>query len=168
MSSVTRFLRQVPTGTNFVGDASALIANAYDFIPTNGNYVGNYPPGFVTAAANTSLAATLAAAAVGTGTLVVRDMGKTILAPVSTTNLLTDLTDESGYFREYQLLRVGPVVTPPGFLGGSGGSTFGVVGQAALGSSPLSYATFYVPVVVNGVLGAGSVAGPTQLAGGQL
>ena len=133
MSSVTRFIRQVPTGTNFVGDASTLIQNAYDFVPTNGNYVGNYPPGYVTAAANTSLAATLAAADASAGTAVVRDMGKTIYAPVSS------LTGNLGYFREYQLLKVNPINAAQGFLGGPSGSTFGVVGQGPISPSPLSY-----------------------------
>ena len=101
MSSVQRFLRQIPTGTNFVGDASGLIAAAYDFIPTNGNYVGNYPPGFVTQASNTSLSAALKAAEKSTGISVVRDMGKTIYAPVSSTKSIGDLTGDAGYFREF-------------------------------------------------------------------
>jgi hypothetical protein len=169
MSSVTRFLRQIPTGTNFVGEASALIAAAYDFIPTSGNYVGNYPPGFVCPASQTNLAATLAAANVGAGSAVIRDMGKTIFANTSTTGLATGLTSNAGYFREYQLLKVNPInTTAPGFIGGSTGSNFGVVGQAALGASPLSYATFYVPVVVNGIYAGSTAALPVQLAGGQL
>lgn len=171
MSSVQRFLRQIPTGTNFVGNASGLIDAAYDFIPTNGNYVGNYPPGFVTQASNTSLFAALKAAEKSTGTSVVRDMGKTIYAPVSSTKSIDDLTGDAGYFREYQLLRVNPIKPAnPGFLGGSTGSTFGVVGQGVSSGdgSPLLYATFYVPVVVNGVYAGTSSSIPAQLAGGQL
>jgi hypothetical protein len=169
MSSVTRFLRQIPTGLGLVNSSSlaAVAGNALDFVPTSGNYVGNYPPGVMVPANQTGLSAVLSAAA---GSLVIRDMGKTIFAPFATTPTATPSAN-SGFFREYQLLSVSPIVTPPGFLGGVTGNTFGVIGPApATAPGTSTYATFYLPVVVGGVGNASAAAFsvPAVIAGGQM
>jgi hypothetical protein len=69
MSSVTSFIRQVPVSTTYY---SGVGASLYTFTPAASNYVGNYPPG------------TMAAAAVQVpATGVLRDLGKTIFADLS-------------------------------------------------------------------------------------
>jgi hypothetical protein len=149
MSSVTRFLRQIPTGASYVNPA-ALATNAAvcDFVPTSGNYVGNYPPGVMVPATTTGLSAVLGAAG---AQALIRDMGKTIFAAFADTATATP-SAFSGFFREYQLIVPTAITAPQGFLGGAGGNTFGVIGPSvatAPGSS--TYATFYLPVPVGGV-----------------
>lgn len=146
MSSVTRFLRQIPTGLTYVNPDS-LTSSALDFVPTAGNYVGNYPPGYMVSAAATGLQTALSnAKQVAGGQFLVRDMGKTIFAPFNSA------TGDMGYFREYQLLVVSPIGATQGFLGGVGGNNFGVVGPAnATAPGTSTYCTFYLPVAVGGV-----------------
>ena len=89
MSSVTRFIRQIPVSTTYY-DAANAAALAYAFVPGTGNYVGNYPPG-VMQKASTGLAGSPgsslagAIATYGVTGAVLRDMGKTIYAAVSDT-----------------------------------------------------------------------------------
>ncbi len=170
MSSVTRFLRQIPTG---VGQLNVVpTADALDFIPTGGNYVGNYPPGYVVPAAQTGLSTALADAAAGTGYALVRDMGKTIFCPYAATVNASLTSANSGYFRQYQLIKPVPISAAQGFMGGVGGNNFGVVGpsdRTAPGTS--TYATFYLPTYVAGVGNAVSVTGELAHdigAGGQM
>ncbi len=148
MSSVTRFLRQIPTGVGLVNPAT-LTSSALDLVPASGNYVGNYPPGVVRPASVTGLQSALNNAAAGAGVAVIRDMGKTIFCQY----LNAQNVDQGyGYFRQYQLLLVNPVSSTQGFLGGVNGNNFGVVGPAPAtvpGSS--TYVTFYLPTVVAGV-----------------
>lgn len=156
MSSVTRFLRQVPTGVGLV-NPSSLISNALDFVPASGNYVGNYPPGLMVPASETGLATVLSENndVELPGFSVIRDMGKTVLCPYAATVGATP--QNVAYFRQYQLLRVNPISATQGFLGGVNGSNFGVVGpSAATVPGTSTYATFYLPTVVAGVLGSPS------------
>jgi hypothetical protein len=151
MSSVTRFLRQIPTGVGLV-NPSSLTTSALDFVPASGNYVGNYPPGYVVPAAQTGLSTALTNAAAGSGQAVIRDMGKTIFCPYVATVGASTAAAPSGYFREYQLLMVNPVSAAQGFIGGVSGNNFGVVGPSSAtvpGSS--TYVTFYLPSMVAGV-----------------
>ena len=156
MSSVTRFLRQIPTGVGLVNPAS-LTSSALDFVPASGNYVGNYPPGYVVPASQTGLATALtnAAAANAAAPLaqaVIRDMGKTIYCPYVDTVGAATTTAPSGFFREYQLLMVNPISATPGFIGGVNGNNFGVVGPAtATAPGTSTYVTFYLPSMVAGV-----------------
>jgi hypothetical protein len=154
MSSVTRFLRQVQTGQAlYAGNSLAQIAAAAcEFVPTAGNYVGNYPPGVVIPAQAATVAAiTNAAAGYTQSAPIVRDMGKTIFAPTATSLANAQagtLTGSSGYFRQIQVLIPQPIGSQ-GFIGGPSGSVFGVVG-----GSPTAYAqylTVYVPTSVAGV-----------------
>ena len=52
MSSVTRFIRQVPVSSTYYNVSAAVLAgsNVYEFFPTSANVVGNYPPGYVSLA----------------------------------------------------------------------------------------------------------------------
>jgi hypothetical protein len=158
MSSVTRFLRQIPTGLQYANapDTSAV----FEFVPTAGNYVGNYPPGYMQTA-SAALAAAVNYYKNLPGSLV-RDMGKTIFAPIGSATGAT-----AAYFRQFQLLVTGPINTTQGFIGGPAGSTFGVVGAPATPDAYTNYMTFYVPVVVGGVGNAG-FNGPTLQAAGQM
>jgi hypothetical protein len=155
MSSVTRFLRQVPTGQAlYGGNTLAQIATAAcEFIPTSGNYVGNYPPGFVIPAqAATAAAINNAAAGYSQTAPIVRDMGKTIFAQTATSLANAQAgtgTGSYGYFRQVQVLVPQPISAAQGFIGGLSGSVFGVVGGSP--TSTAQYLTVYVPTSVAGV-----------------
>jgi hypothetical protein len=184
MSSVTRFLKQLPAGqgqTYLTSTSLGLIDNvAYVFVPTSGNVVGNYPPGVMVLASAASPglqnqivnALTYAQAgptAVPTLLAVLRDMGKTVFAPaVAAVDTVVTNAANYGYFRQVQLLVPGAVSANQ--VGGSLGSTFGVVGSNPVPYS--SYLTFYLPVAVAGVLLQPStvdlVAATAQGAGGQM
>ena len=67
MSSVTRFLRQVPVNTSYL--VASEDATYYSFVADSANYVGNYTPGHFN-----EVSVTIPANAV------LRDMGKTIVS----------------------------------------------------------------------------------------
>ena len=187
MSSVTRFLRQISTADQIVapGTLSTLAAAAYEFVPTTANYVGNYPPGGMVLAtsASSGIAGQIANinnvnAGNANALVVLRDMGKTVYAPVIsgatpevTAQSLTGLpAGNYGYFRQYQLLALNPIVNN-NFIGGPTGTTFGVAGTQSAGYTP--YLTFYLPSAVAGVFAGTVVSGASnalvsQAAGGQL
>jgi hypothetical protein len=170
MSSVTRFLRQVPTGLQYAATSGDITTTALDFVPTSGNYVGNYPPGYVVPAAQTGLSAALADAAISGSDAFIRDMGKTIFCPYAATIGAT--FTNYGYFRQYQALVPTPITATQGFIGGNGGNTFGVVGPATplAASGTSTYVTFYLPVAVGGVGAANAATFPSAYpaAGGQM
>jgi len=146
MSSVTRFIRQINTSNAYVNAATVAATPAtyaYELVPDAGNVVGNYAPGHMQAASANLIAAVaaLVSAAGGASHLVLRDMGKTVRAPV------TSASGAIGYFRQVQLLA--PVGEDNGFLGGVNGSVGGISGGSPDNYS--NYLTFYVPVVVYGV-----------------
>lgn len=166
MSSVTRFLRQIPTGQSVylqgtvvnVNDLAAIANAAVEFIPTSGNYVGNYPPGVVVAASAALKAAIQTAdAGLAQSTPVIRDLGKTIFAPVynGTPAATGTASGNSGFFRQVQLL-IPQAIGSQGFIGGAQGSVFGVVGGSPDAYS--SYLTFYLPTAVAGVLATAGFA----------
>jgi hypothetical protein len=156
MSSVTRFLRQIPTGLNYgVGDVTL----ALDFVPTSGNYVGNYPPGVVVPGSTTGLLSAITNAGADVAPFI-RDMGKTIFAPyVATPSTPITSSTPYGYFRQYQALVPTPITATQGFIGGNGGNTFGVVGPSASTAGTSTYLTFYLPVAVGGVGDASGTIG---------
>lgn len=165
MSSVTRFLRQLPTGIAQLNDT--FTSSALDFVPATGNYVGNYPPGYVVPGSQTGLSTILTNYASQTGT-VVRDMGKTIFCPYAAT--VNGTQTYSGFFRQYQLLVTSPITISQGCIGGVNGNNFGVVGPAnATVPGTSTYVTFYLPTFVAGV-GAANGGGlvPDIGAGGQM
>jgi len=144
MTSVMRYARQVPLSTTYYSAATAV----YQFIPASSNVVGNYPPGYmqtVTIASST----------------VARDMGKTIYAGIGAT------PTAYGWFREMQALVPASISASQGFIGGTSGQTFGVIGDATTPNGNMDYFTFYVPVVIGGVAAAGPSV-QTPVAGGQL
>jgi hypothetical protein len=170
MSSVQSFLRQRVVGTRTAAvpaiDASGGVL--YQFVPAVGNYVGNYPPGYMV-----DVSVTVGDALTAQGGLpVMRDMGKTIKAVISAAGVQpADLATNAGFFREYQILV--PTVVP----GPTSSSNFGVIGGPTSPTAYTSYFTVYVPIEVGGTYpgvaaGSGGVAPraapPALLADGQL
>jgi hypothetical protein len=150
MSSVTRFLKQVDPASTYltVGNTvTSSTSSLYEFVPSAGNVVGNYPPGYMVAATAPLVAALNQAFNAGGASLVLRDMGKTIAAPVSS------LTGVTGRFRQVQVLLPGSISASQGFIGGPAGNTFGVLGAAATPDAYTNYLTAYIAVPVGGVLG---------------
>jgi hypothetical protein len=157
MSSVTRFLRQpvVGTRTAAVPTLSGVTGVLYQFIPATGNYVGNYPPGWmsdITSTVNTALGG------YPTGSAVMRDMGKTVKAVIGVAGSQpTDLITNSGFFRQYQIL------VPSVISSATSASNFGVIGDANTPTAYSDFYTVYVPIVVGGTIagvsnGSGGVA----------
>ena len=184
MSSVTRFIRQVPVSTTYysalgvIGTPGAVV---FEFVPSSSNYVGNYPAGYnnptggYVAPASAALQAAILQAVnavpgnAGQG-LLLRDMGKTIFGPI-TASTATPATAVSswGYFRQVQLIFPQAITQGPGFMGGVSGNTFGVLGAAGTPDPYTNYLTFYIPVTVAGVNGAPGVNTLAfAVAGGQM
>jgi hypothetical protein len=171
MSSVTRFIRQIPVSTTYYDAVSVLtpnIGNAYQFVPDSSNYVGNYTPGYMTQATSSVPGASgtlynALNALTNNSTYILRDMGKTIKARYDSNGTGT-LTNGEGYFREVQLINPGALGTAVGtsVIGGSNGSAFGV-----MGSFP-TYLTFYIPVTVAGIRGPVPNLNAYAIAGGQM
>ena len=163
MSSVTRFIRQVPLSTTYYTVNAAVLAgtNVYEFQPTSANYVGNYPPGFMAVASGVAADLACLTTAGATTDLVLRDMGKTIYAQI------TNSSGNAGWFRQVQVLKPTGITAAQGFIGGTSGQTFGVLGAASVPNGNTDYFTFYISVPVGGVLG-GVLSGLSPIAGGQL
>jgi hypothetical protein len=125
MSSVTRFIRQIPAETTYYNAGAVFVGstlNAYELVAA----------GTMTIAASTGLQALVVAAVDGAGgvsKVVLRDMGKTVRAAV------TGNAAAVGHFRQVQL--IAPVSAS------AAQSSFGVLAGAG-------YLTFYVPTVVMG------------------
>ena len=154
MSSVQSFLRQrIPGSTVF---ASTGDANLYVLIAGSGNIVGNYANdvGYMV------LASTVNALPTGVTTKYLRDMGKTVQAPYSSTSAAPASTAVDGFFRQVQVLDAGWT---------SSQATFGVQGQApgtfnASNPGDKGYNTFYVPIAVGGVFPVVGAAGSAYIA----
>jgi hypothetical protein len=162
MSSVQSYLRQRVVGTTtfstdgvtqlyclIAGNAAAGgLALAVD---AAGNYVGNYPPGYLV---NGPTVANLAVGDQGGVTNpVLRDLGKTIYAPLADAVSAT-LFGTPGYWRAVQVL------DPSFFVGGTADGNSGITGQAP-GFRPVAtggnngdkgYNTYYLPIVMNGTV----------------
>lgn len=142
MSSVQRFIRQIPASTQYYNAAAVVGAatNAYELVPAAGNVVGNYPPGTMSVA-STNLQTAINAQGTATA-LVLRDMGKTVRAA------LTATPTQFGFFRQVQLIAPAAITS---YIGGSAASSFGVLGTPAPGTDAYTnYLTFYVPIVALG------------------
>jgi hypothetical protein len=139
MSSVTRFLTQINSSAA-IFSAGNIASVAYDFNAASGNVVGNYPPGYVTVVPASTAALITSAVSAGA---VLRDMGKTIYAGIGAT------PTAYGRFRQVQVLV--PSVGNNNFIGGTTGSTSGVIGGVGIGSTLTNYMTFYIPVANNGL-----------------
>ena len=160
MSSVQSFLRQRVVGTTTLNADGATL---YTFVAGSGNYVGNYPPGYLVDATLPSL----------TG-LVLRDLGKTIKAGYSGQGTGTDV-GSAGFWRAVQVISPVAVASP------TASSTFGVgvAGQGAADGVPqglpsggnagdAGYGTFYLPIVVGGVIAEGVTASTQSLIAGNV
>ena len=145
MTSVQKFIRQINVPNSLF---PPVVSGAYyNFVAGSGNYVGNYPPGYMVAYSGVPPAAQAAGA-------VLRDMGKTIKCPVGAviSSVLTFGTE--GYFREVQVINPEPVASA------TASSAFGI-GFEASGANTLpqsgnvgdtGYNTFYIPIVIGGVV----------------
>lgn len=169
MSSVTRFIRQIPVSTTYYHAAGVLASPstlAFEFVPTAANYVGNYPPGYVQTASvalQTAIAQAVNANPQGVNGFVLRDMGKTIFAGNAV------VPTSSGYYRQVQLLsRASAVSATQGFIGGLAGNTFGVLGDNNTPDVYTDFMTFYIPVTVAGVTATNVSTQAFCLAGGQM
>ena len=145
MSSVQKFLRQrIVTST--ILQAPTNQECYYAFIPTSGNYVGNYPPGYVFPVPAASFDAFPALS-----TLLIRDMGKTIKCVPSASSAAPAAGATAGFFREVQL------ISPVTVASATASSNFGVIGTAAQ-SIPsgnvgdAGYGTFYIPIIIDGTI----------------
>jgi len=153
MTSVQRFLRQRSVGNTVLSASGLTSSNLYVFNAGSGNYIGNYPPGYMLSVAT---AVSLGSPAFPTpipATAVLRDMGKTIQASYSAAGTGADL-GTSGFFREVQLLLPSSVATF-GVGMGSVGAANGAASYPAGNPGDDGYGTFYVPIVVGGVLASG-------------
>jgi hypothetical protein len=181
MSSVTRFIRQVPLSTTYYDAAAVITASAspssqitiYEFYNDGSNYVGNYPPGYVLPASN-GLCSTIAAQG-SSSSLILRDMGKTIYAAYGALNTAADpratpSTVSYGYFRQVQLLKPTAIGfgTANQIIGGTSGSNFGVLGAQNNPDNYTDFLTFYIPVTVAGVRGPVVNTAAYAIAGGQM
>ncbi len=153
MSSVSRFIRQIPASNTYYNAATIVATPAtycYEFTPSASNVVGNYPPGSMSAA-SVPLQAAIAAhvATAGAGSLILRDMGKVVTAQVGSSGA-------TGSFRQVQLLNI------------TSAATFGVLGAANTPNALTDYLTFYVPVVVLGISNVSGLAAvaETRMSGG--
>jgi hypothetical protein len=163
MTSAHKMLRQRDQATSIlkaltITESEESVSNYWYLVPTSGNYVGNYAPGYMMP---------VPASQIPAGTLV-RDMGKTIQAP---TYYYFGFT--SGFFRAVQL------ITPDRAVSATGNTTFGVYGNAPRSLRPgnvgdMGYRTYYTPIVLNGTLSAydgiigTTPATPYPLLGGQM
>lgn len=151
MSSVTSFIKQVPAASQYFSAASLSATTMYQLTPSASNVVGNYPPGTLTA-----LGVALPDNAV------CRDMGKTIFAGIGASPATF------GYFRQVQILVPGPISAAQGFIGGSLGNTFGVIGNSTTPTSVTDYWTVYIPITLAGVSVATPIGSQAVIAGGQM
>ena len=167
MSSVTRFIRQVPVSTTYY-NAATIVANSssmvFELVPSAANIVGNYPPGNLQVASAALQASIAQAVAANPNGLVLRDMGKTIFAQYGT----GASSDPSGYFRQVQLINPAAITAAQGFAGGLSGQSFGVLGGANIPDSYTDFLVFYIPVAVAGVKGPQVLTQAYAVAGGQM
>jgi hypothetical protein len=160
MTSVQKFLRQRYVPNTILQAPTNNCYYVFVASAAAGNYVGNYPPGYMVIAANIPVPAEGA---------LVRDMGKTIKCTISADSGSTFST--LGFFREVQVL------SPSSPATATASTTFGV-GTNASGAQVLpsagnvgdrGYGTFYIPIVVEGIIASTAVLPTTYLPlGGQM
>ena len=157
MTSVTRFLRQATPGlSTYIGAGSGTVI--FVFVPSSGNYVGNYPPGYMREVPNASIGLPNSLNGVQPSSYTLRDMGKTVVAGLSTDSGVT--IGVPTYFRAVQVIF--PTLT--------GDPAFGVQGSypgtlPSGNSGDMGYNTFYIRELVGGV---GVPASAGALLAGQL
>ena len=156
MSSVTRFLRQIPTGLQFYTVSSS--ATFYELTPSPAG--GNYPNelGYVSSA-SVSPAPTV----IASGQYLVRDMGKTIKAVAGTVSQGTfTQTNGATFFREVQIVNPSAYYTTGGVTVDGTTPTPGSAGPNGIAA----YYTYYLPIAMSGLplLPAGTVSPNLPLA----
>jgi hypothetical protein len=169
MSSVTRFLKQVPAGLNFY--SVPVLGSLYEFVPSSSNTVGNYPPGAMVQAVNsaTLLAAlqtngVYSASAVGTAAnagYVLRDMGKVVKASVASTEANaaagTVSANTEQHFRMFQIVKP---------IAGNTDGASGVQGASAVPNLYADYFTVFLPTQVT--LTGSLISGSAPILGGSM
>jgi len=142
MTSVQKFLRQRPVTSTYL--QAPTNACYYVFVATSGNYVGNYPPGYMLQTTDVPA---------GKGDLI-RDMGKTIKAVSVQSGGSIAANATPGFFREVQF------ISPVTVSSATASSTFGV-GVGSQGAQVLpsagnvgdsGYGTYYIPIIVDGTV----------------
>lgn len=136
MTSVDKMLRQREQATTFLQAPTDPIY--YIFIAGSGNYVGNYPPGYMMVARNATPLAQQG--------YLIRDMGKTIRASITPYSQTSP-----GYFRAVQLIK------PVAAVSATASTNFGVDGTVPSSIGPgnvgdTGYRTYYLPISVDGTL----------------
>jgi hypothetical protein len=139
MTSVTRFLRQIPNGQTHYELINTIDASGgifYRFVPDTANYVGNYPPGYMY-----DITTDVSDALVGDQAVkyVLRDMGKTFRAQVGPAP-----GGDVAFFRQMQL------IFPSGSVSANLYATFGVAGGPTSPVADAPYFTVYLPIPVDG------------------
>jgi len=154
MSSTQSFIRQRSQANTIFqapvappGPGPVAAGCYYVFVAGPGNYVGNYPPGYMQAVDIPT----------GKGSLI-RDMGKTIKAVIGSSDLPVPVlaTATAGFFRQIQF------IDPQAAVSATGSTTFGVgIGSQGAGYLPqpaggnagdAGYGTYYIPIIVDGTL----------------
>jgi hypothetical protein len=130
MTSVLKIQRQRDLATTFLQAPKG--AAYFYFVPNIGNNIGNYPPGYMLPINIVPPPGTL-----------IRDMGKTIIAPVSFSP-----TAAPGFFRAVQWIN--PTVAVSGNTFGIGGSAPRSLTAGNIGD--MGYRTYYVAVIVDGTI----------------
>jgi hypothetical protein len=132
MSSVQRFIRQIQPHHAFYKAADvvgAVVANAFEFAPDASNVVGNYPPGTMNAASSALINSIAGLNTLSSGNLILRDMGKTVQAALSTAP-----NGAKSFYRQVQLISL----------------VSGVNGKVDEPNKYTDYLTFYVPITIGG------------------
>lgn len=155
MSSVQRFLRQRVVGTTTYSLPDITNFNSYNDVfyvleANPDNYVGNYPPGNMINLNDLGLdqlPATLPGC-------VLRDMGKTVKARVTTGSVVGST---AGFFRAVQIIQPLNLVRQTFGVGGGASPSYmaGTGSPLSLGpgnTGDKGYGTFYIPIVVDGVI----------------
>jgi hypothetical protein len=127
MSSVQRFIRQITVSSTY-HNAASVVANP-------ATYAYEMSAAGTMATAGATMQAAISTAAAAAANLVLRDMGKTVRAPLASNG-------GNGFFRQVQLLAPTAITS---YMGGVGANSFGVRGEIAT-----NFITFYIPIVALG------------------
>jgi hypothetical protein len=177
MSSTQRFLRQRVVGTTTLSVPTNPNDNLYVLVAGDGNYIGNYPPGYMVTASQAG--ALLPATVVDQfgNPAVLRDMGKTIKARVASAAPAISGTTfgTPGFFRAVQFVSPVTVATNTSAttfgVGVSGQGSSNGVAQSYTAGNPadFGYGTFYIPIVNEGIVaGDATGTGPITVPATQL
>jgi hypothetical protein len=168
MSSVTRFIRQIPVNSQLhsnvnLGLTAASVAPlVFEFVAGSGNVVGNYPPGYmVSAVSGSALNTAITQALNANPNCLIRDMGKTVKCAAGSGTPAVPVAPAASapvrYFRQVQLISPSDLSSN---VGGVSGNTFGVLGGPSVPSASTSFLVFYIAVAAGEIIGSGPYAVP--------